>query len=225
MTGEHRAVEAQLELQGEHLALLPERALWWPRERTLVVADLHLGKAAAFRAAGVPVPEQTTHATLARLSAAIARTGASQVLCIGDLLHARTGRTQAILDAVGAWRAAHPQITIRLVRGNHDERSGDPPAEWEIDCVNEPWRLGPFAWRHRPAVEPGCYAIAGHIHPAALLAGPGRQQLALPCFWFGAEVALLPAFGDFTGTAVIRPQPGDRVYVVAGDEVLRVPAR
>src|SRR5581483_12363457 len=43
-------------LQGESLLLLPERALLWERTGTLVVADAHLGKAAAFRAAAIPLP-------------------------------------------------------------------------------------------------------------------------------------------------------------------------
>ena len=36
---------------GELLVLLPDRAIWIPERRMVVVADLHWGKAAAFRAA------------------------------------------------------------------------------------------------------------------------------------------------------------------------------
>jgi DNA ligase-associated metallophosphoesterase len=212
--------DCTLELEGEQLVLLPERALYWSARSTLVVSDLHIGKAAAFRAAGVPVPEQTTAATLQRLERALARTGASRIVCLGDLLHAPTGRTPAALEPVAAWRAAHAALPIILVRGNHDVRSGDPPADWAVDCVDEPWNDGPFAWRHRPAVTPGRYTFAGHIHPAVSLNGSGRQQLTLPCFHFGASVAILPAFGEFTGTALVRPVAGDRVYVVAGERVL-----
>lgn len=214
--------DATLELAGERLLLLHERAVFWPAAATLIVSDLHIGKAATFRAAGVPVPEQTTAATLGRLSQAVTRTGASTILCLGDLLHAPAGRTEAILQAVGAWRVAHAACRMVLVRGNHDARAGDPPPEWEMECVDEPWTFGPFAWRHRPAVTPGRYTFAGHIHPAVALNGHGRQQLTLPCFHFGAQVALLPAFGDFTGTARVRPVAGDRVFVVAGERVLAV---
>ena len=52
---------------GEALDLLSERALWWPAERMLFVADLHLGKAASYRALGQPVPGGTTQENLARL--------------------------------------------------------------------------------------------------------------------------------------------------------------
>jgi DNA ligase-associated metallophosphoesterase len=207
---------------GERLLLLPERAIYWPAEGTLIVSDLHIGKAAAFRAAGVPVPEQTTAATLARLARALAHTGATTILCLGDLLHAPSGRTPAAFSAVAKWREEHAFCRVLLIRGNHDTRAGDPPAEWGIVCHDEPWDFGPFTWRHRPAITPNRYTFAGHIHPAVSLNGPGRQQLSLPCFHFGAQLAILPAFGEFTGTALVRPINGDKVFVIAGDRVLAV---
>ena len=209
-------------LRGEQFVLLPERAVFWPDRATLVISDLHVGKAAAFRAAGVPVPEATTAAMLGRLTAAIARTQAGTILCLGDLLHAASGRTPAALEAVRSWREQHSDLTFILVRGNHDTRSGDPPDEWGIHCVDEPWNFGPFAWRHRPAVTPDRYTFAGHVHPAVALNARGRQQITLPCFHFGAQIGLLPAFGEFTGTALVRPVTGDRVFVIAGERVVPV---
>jgi DNA ligase-associated metallophosphoesterase len=211
-----------LELSGEQLWLLPEKAIYWPARRTLIVSDLHIGKAAAFRAAGVPAPEQTTTGTLDRLTRAIARSGAERILCLGDLLHARSGRTASALEAVAAWRARHAQLPIVLVRGNHDTHAGDPPAAWAIECVDEPWDDGPFTLRHKPGVTPDRYTLAGHVHPALALNGGGRQRLTLPCFHFGPQLGILPAFGEFTGTALVRPAPGDQVYVVAGESVVAV---
>jgi DNA ligase-associated metallophosphoesterase len=210
------------DVAGERLLLLPERAIYWPAQSALIVSDLHIGKAAAFRAAGVPVPEQTTAATLNRLSQAIARTGAAAILCLGDLLHAASGRTPAALTAVENWRQKHAFCRVLLIRGNHDVRAGDPPPEWEMTCVDEPWTYGPFALRHRPAATPDRYTLAGHVHPAVSLNGRGRQQLTLPCFHFGPQLGLLPAFGDFTGTALVRPTAGDQVFVVAGTRVVPV---
>jgi metallophosphoesterase superfamily enzyme len=62
--------------------------------------------------------------------------------------------------------------------------------------------------------------MAGHLHPAVRLAGRGGQSLALPCFYFGHAYAVLPAFGDFTGTALVSPRPGERVVVVADDTLI-----
>jgi DNA ligase-associated metallophosphoesterase len=216
------ARDCQIELGGEQLVLLPERAIYWRAQSVLIVSDLHIGKAAAFRAAGVPVPELTTVAMLDRLTKAVARTSAATILCLGDLLHAPTGRTPVALEAVSTWRARHHQLQFVLVRGNHDTRSGDPPDDWDIRCVDEPWSLGPFAWRHRPAITPGRYTFAGHVHPAVSLNGRGRQQITLPCFHFGAQLGLLPAFGEFTGSAQVRPVTGDRVFVVVGERVVQV---
>lgn len=215
-------IDYPLTLHGEQLVLLPERAIYWPERAALVISDLHIGKAAAFRAAGVPVPELTTGAMLDRLTQAVERTQAGTILCLGDLLHAASGRTPAALDAVGSWRRQHCGLNFILVRGNHDTRAGDPPDEWNMRCVDEPWTFGPFAWRHRPAVTPDRYTFAGHVHPAVALNGRGRQQMTLPCFHFGAQICLLPAFGEFTGTALVRPVAGDRVFVVAGARVFPV---
>ena len=106
------ANDCQIELSGEQLVLLPERAIYWPAQSTLIVSDLHIGKAAAFRAAGVPVPEQTTAAMLDRLTNAVERTGAKTILCLGDLLHAPSGRTPAALEAVSTWRDQHRQLQL-----------------------------------------------------------------------------------------------------------------
>ena len=213
-------------VQGESLRLLPERALYWPRAEALVIADAHIGKAAAFRAGGVPVPGGTTAAMLDRLSVALDRTGARRLIVLGDLLHALAGRAPQTLDRVAAWRAARPDLQITLVRGNHDARAGDPPRDWGIACLDAPVFEPPFAWLHEPPdgsagrqPAPQAYPIAGHLHPAVALSGNGRA-LSLPCFYFGRDYALLPAFGEFTGTAVIRPRAGERVFVLAGDEIV-----
>lgn len=211
-----------LTLAGEELRLLPERAIYWPRVATLLVADLHLGKAAAFRAAAIAVPEGAANADLARLGRLIERRNVRRLLILGDLLHARSGRTPAILAAVGVWRERYADLEITLVRGNHDAHSGDPPDEWNISCVDEPWRAGPFFLRHTPATSVDGYVLAGHIHPAVSLVGAARQRMTLPCFWFGARVGVLPAFGGFTGVKTITPSPGDQVFVVAGEEVINM---
>lgn len=212
----------RLDLQGESLLLLPERALLWERTGTLVAADVHLGKAASFRAAAIPLPGGTTTEALARLSAALERTAARRLLLLGDFFHARSGRAGRTLAVISAWRERHADLEIVLVRGNHDRGAGDPPGEWRFRCVDEPLLESPFAFRHHPAEEPGGYVLAGHIHPAVALAGAGRQREKLPCFLFGEKAGLLPAFGGFTGGATVRPREGDRVWAVAGDEVLRL---
>lgn len=207
---------------GEMLHLWPERAAYWPRTRTLIVADVHWGKDETFRAGGLPVPAGTVAADLVRLGAALERCAAERLLILGDLWHARAGMADALFDELRAWRAARPHLAIEVVQGNHDRRSGLPPEDLGIRgrgvWVAEP----PFVFSHVPEPSPDGYVLAGHLHPAVVLRGAGRQRARLPCFWFGPAVGVLPAFGGFTGAAEVRPAAGDRVFVVADGQVIPV---
>lgn len=205
---------------GERVVLLPERALWLPSQEALVVADLHWGKAAAFRAAHIPVPMGTTSSDLARLSSALTATGATQLVVLGDLLHARAGRHVETLDTIAAWRAQHPDVTMTLVRGNHDAHAGDPPDGLAFRCVDGPLRLGPFLGVHEPEPWPEGYVLSGHLHPCVTIRGRGKQSLRLPAFVFGASVGVLPAFSSFTGGGMYERDDADALYVVAGGEVV-----
>lgn len=227
MSAPDSASKAMLEVAGEMLELCAERAAYWARRRTLLVADPHFGKAASFRALGVFVPRGTTSEALQRLDTLLARVRPVRIVFLGDFLHAREGRTDETFDALAAWRASHPAMAMQIVRGNHDRRAGDPPSSVGIECVDGPLRDGPFALAHHPVREPDAYVLAGHLHPCAVLAGRARQRERLPCFWFGREVGVLPAFGDFTGCAEIEAEVDDRVWVVAGGadaQVVRVSA-
>jgi DNA ligase-associated metallophosphoesterase len=212
-------------LAGEPAHLLPARALWLPHRHSLLVADLHWGKAAAFRAAHLPLPSGTTAADLERLSTALADTGATRLIVLGDLWHSRAGRHPDTLATIAAWRARHATLTIDLVRGNHDRHAGDPPACWEFGVHDPPLPLGPLTLVHDAAHDapeaPG-YRVGGHLHPHRTLTGPGRERLRLPCFVVGPTRAVLPAFGAFTGGGMHVPQPGDRHYAIADGDVLPV---
>jgi len=107
------------------------------------------------------------------------------------------------------------------VRGNHDKRAGDPGPDIDLRCVDAPFNEPPFVFAHRPSVSNEGYVLAGHVHPAARLTGAGRDSVRLPCFWVRPGVMVLPAFGEFTGTAEIAAEPDDRVWVIAEGAVIR----
>lgn len=216
------ARDLAIEVAGETLLLCPERAAFWHDTATLLIADAHFGKAASFRARGVPVPESTTAATLAMLDVLIARNLPRRIVFLGDFLHAREARAPRTVAALADWRSRHAALELVLIEGNHDAHAGAPPAALEIDVVQEPLIDGPFALCHLPVPVPGRYALAGHLHPACRIAGR-LDALRLPCFWFGAEVGVLPAFGEFTGMHTVSPEPDDRLFVVAGERVRQVP--
>ena len=208
--------------------LLPERAVWLPELATLLVADVHIGKAASFRRLGTPVPEATTTATLARLSDALQRTGARRLVVLGDLSHSAAAHQARATDAAfAAWRTAHAEIELTLVAGNHDRHAGTLPLAWHVEVVAEPHSLAGLATGlalvHHPQAVPGRYALAGHVHPAIVIGGRGPGSMRLPCFHLGADCGVLPAFGDFTGSHVVHPVPGDRIVVIAEGELREWP--
>lgn len=217
--GEHTVTCA-----GVTAVLMPERALWLPTLDVVLVADLHWGKAAAFRAANVPIPTGTTAADLERLSRVLHRTNAGHMLVLGDLLHARHGRHADTMSTVAMWRTAHAHTDMTLVRGNHDVHAGDPPPELHIRCVTEA-RVGPFVLQHEPIARGEGYVLAGHLHPHVTLSGRGLQRMRLPCFVFGPAAGVLPAFSSFTGGGMYERADDDALFAIADDVVLPVPPR
>jgi uncharacterized protein len=215
----------EIEFGGTRVRLLAQRAAYLPEHGLLLVADAHIGKATSFRRLGVPVPEATTAGTLARLDTALAATAASGVVFLGDLLHSARARSAGTLAAVKQWRDRHPLLALTLVRGNHDGHAGDPPADWGVRCVDEPFVIGTLALAHHPREHAGHAVLAGHLHPACVLGGRAHDRLRLPCFHFGPRLGVLPAFGEFTGMHVMPRGDGDRVFVVQGDVVAAAPVR
>ncbi len=210
-----------LECEGEQLLALPEKALFWPAERTLFVADLHLGKGAAFRAAAYPVPEGSTAATLDNLTRLMEAHSVTRVVLLGDLWHSKWGRDAGMRTRFSNWLSRHRSAEIILAVGNHDARSGDLEAEG-LSVSSEPIALGPYLCTHHPQELAGGYVLSGHIHPSVALEGKGRQSMRLPCFWFCDRYAVLPAFGELTGTATVAPCRTDSVLVIADGKVIPV---
>jgi DNA ligase-associated metallophosphoesterase len=212
---------------GHLLTLLPQRALWWEAQATLFIADPHFGKAATFRALGQPVPAGTTSETLSRLDQLIAAWPARRLVVLGDFFHAKASHAPATLAALGTWRRMHPLLQWVLIRGNHDNRAGDPPANLDIHVVDEPYDVCGLRLRHHPpavadeALTGGdaTYCIAGHVHPVTTVRGRGRDRVRLVCFDMGRQDGVLPAFGAFTGGWEISAQEGRRRFVIAENAV------
>jgi DNA ligase-associated metallophosphoesterase len=207
-----------VEIAGERLLLLPEKAVYWPAQQMLIIADIHFGKAASFRAQGIPVPRGTTTENLLGLNALIERHGARHVVFLGDFLHARAAHASSTQQAMLAWRRSRPDLRLILVRGNHDKHAGDPAAVLDIELVDEPHMVGPFAFCHHPDLDTDGYALAGHVHPAWVLA-TRFDSLRLPCFVVGSERMILPSFGSFTGGHVVTREAGDAIFVTSGEAV------
>ncbi len=228
LLGEHPALASTgtsiaVGIAGETVHLLGARALFWPRMRAVFIADLHLGKAAAFRACGVPVPPGSTAADLARLGSVLQSTKAEQLYVLGDFFHAARGRGETLHEAFGAWRRRHAEVAITVVRGNHDVHAGSPPQPWRIAVVEEAIACAPFVLAHDPVEQAGGYTLGGHVHPGVRLAGRDGDSARLPCFVLGTRRAILPAFTRFSGLAVVPRRRSDLLVAIAGERVFALP--
>ncbi|MCA9287472.1 MAG: ligase-associated DNA damage response endonuclease PdeM [Phycisphaerales bacterium] len=215
----------EIEAGGERLWLMPERAVWWARCETLIVADFHLGKSQALRAGGSAVPAGVLDESLVRLGGAIARTGATRVLVVGDLLHAGVGLTPDLIDRVAAWRRKFPGRVV-VVPGNHDRSLASVADAWGLEIAGDRLVEGPFAFVHDPAtcegVEAGPgvrFTWCGHVHPGVWIRG-GGDALKLACFAIGPRLGLLPAFTRFAAGGGWSRADGWRTIAIAEDRLI-----
>jgi DNA ligase-associated metallophosphoesterase len=207
---------------GVPIELLAERAAWLPASETLLVADLHLGKAQSFRRSGVPVPAGTTAAVFGRLDRLIERRAPRELIVLGDLLHGPLSQRGPAIDALAHWRARYTRMAVRMVRGNHDASAGDPPPACGIEAVSAPLMHAGLALCHEPDEPAACFRVAGHVHPVLRMRGR-IDRIRVACFWVRPDALILPAFGEFTGGWPVMPQAGEQVFAVAGSDVIAVP--
>lgn len=206
------------------LRLLPEGVAFDAVRRIVYVSDLHLGKAAVFRDAGLALPEGPDASILLRLAAIMEKTKARTLAVLGDVFHARSPGTAGAVAALALWRSARPRLQWRVVPGNHDRRV--PWEDWlpGAEILTEGAPCG-TAWRlaHHPPEKSEEPVLCGHLHPGIAIGSSRVRKLRLPCFWLRRQVMVLPAFGDFTGMSIIAREPGDQVWVAAGGKVTEVP--
>jgi uncharacterized protein len=208
-----KALEA---LRGGILKLLPERAVWAPDAKTLFVADLHLGKAATFRALGAPAPTGVSEETLRRLAELIDTLTPHHVVALGDFTHARAAMTPGLLKSLCAWRTRWSSLAFTIVLGNHDRGAEPFYSDCGFSCVQAPAIFHGIECRHHPIDGAHCegpLALAGHLHPVVRINGPGRDSLRTPCFVVGERQIVLPAFGEFVGGALVPANGGEQLMV------------
>jgi uncharacterized protein len=210
------------------IVLLPGRGAFLPATATLLVADLHLGKAATFRSRGIPVPEGSAQKDLARLATLVAATAAKRLLVLGDLFHARSGCTDDVFAEFTATRARFPDTEVVLVAGNHDRSVGTLPVGLGIDSVLRSHDEPPFHFVHEPGTplpEPNRdepFTVAGHLHPTIAVRSPGGDSLADRCFVATPGLLVLPAFGSFTGGHRMTATDQTRIWIARDDGVVDV---
>lgn len=210
-------------IRGEKMWLHPEKGVFWEARSTLLVADLHLGKGAHFRKAGIPVPLAVTNGNFQRLDKMLQDFQPETVLLLGDLFHSDYNHVWPLFKN---FMTERPAVSFELVPGNHDILPDQDYRDSSLKTHPCYFVSPPFSFSHYPQkaeeVKPELYNFSGHLHPCVTLNNGRRNQLKLPCFYFGTEQAILPAFGEFTGCAEVAVREGDRIFVLAEGEVVPV---
>lgn len=210
-----------MKVRDQTLLLHPAKAIFWQERATLLIADLHLGKGEHFSKNGMAVPRGVQDDNFSRLQELLEEYDPARVLFLGDLFHSQLNDT---VKTFALFLSTHPQVSFELVMGNHDILPAELYDNTQMVIHQPPLREPPFIFTHYPLEEadPALYNFYGHLHPGVQLQGSGKTYIKLPCFHFGRYQAVLPAFGAFTGLAIVKPLPEDRVFVIADEEVLEV---
>lgn len=201
-------------IEGENLTLLPERAIFWDAQKTLIISDLHLGKAGHFRKHGIPISRKIHLTDLQILESLLKTYKPEKVILLGDLFHSyENSEWKDFLRFMEIYNS-HEFI---LVEGNHDILSEYP----EDLILTTKLDIEPFTFTHIRE-ESKYFNLSGHIHPGVSIKGKGRQSITMPCFYFSSTYGLLPAFGQFTGIKKIRPKSDDQVFGIADSVVIEL---
>lgn len=215
-------MDLTLKWRGEAWILLGERALWRERTRTLILSDVHLGKAHDFQAAGVPVPITVHDEDFGRLDDLLAKRTPRAVFVLGDLVHSHRQPYPDLAARFASLRARFTSTRWILALGNHDVRARDHLRTWGFDEICDEITDDDLTFAHDRLGDRA--GVSGHVHPVVRLE-VGSDRMRLPCFVVGPDHLLLPAFGSFTGGYDVKPSREQRIYVVAGREVVAVPNR
>ncbi len=204
------------------LWLSPERCIFWEEQEALILSDLHFGKTGHFRKSGIPVPQSIYKDDLQRLLSQVQYFKPARLIIVGDLFHSVANKE---LELFSRWRSDFRELAIELVKGNHDILNKKWYEQNQIKVIQH-LSIDRFCFVHdiNDACEPTGpeqYYFSGHIHPGVAMNGGGRQSLKFPCFYFGEQYAILPAFGKFTGTAIIEPNRRDSVFAILPSNVLK----
>ncbi len=212
---------------GHDFLIVGEKALNWPARRALIVADLHLEKASWFAERGQMLPPYDSLATLERLDALMAETGAQELWCLGDNFHDDAGpdrMTGAVTDLLAALTA---KLDWHWISGNHDKYlpdgiGGHIKEEAEVDGLILRHHAQPL--EHRPE-------LSGHFHPKVRVSARGRS-VARPCFVQSERKLIFPSFGALTGGlwadhVEIRQATGSKgeALIAARGKLLRFPLK
>ena len=188
------AMSAMFHFANSEFVAAGEAALFWPKHKALLVADLHLEKASSFAAAGQMLPPYDSRATLSDLGGLVTRFGAQAVWCLGDNFHDDGGEGRLELAAAEVLRGMTAALDWCWVVGNHDPGIG---SKWGGAVFDEVVVDG-IVLRHEADPRDSQPEMSGHFHPKLRQQLRGRM-VSRRCFVRSKTKLILPAFGALTG--------------------------
>ncbi|MDX1362956.1 MAG: ligase-associated DNA damage response endonuclease PdeM [Arenibacter latericius] len=197
--------------------LHPSGAIFWPDQKMVMIADVHLGKISHFRKFGSAIPQKAIETNFNRLSEVVSYFNPDKICFLGDLFHSTLNSEWGMFEA---W-VKNQSSTIILIKGNHDIISPSLFSKLGIQIERE-LLINQFLLTHHPEKRDTLFNFSGHIHPGIKIRGTGRQSLSLPCFYRQPNQLTLPAFGAFTGKFLVTPKNGDAIYAITEDEVIEI---
>jgi DNA ligase-associated metallophosphoesterase len=217
---------------GHEFRLTQGRALYWPAEQALLVADLHLEKASWYASGGQMLPPYDSRETLARLAVAVRETGARRVYTRGDNFHDSAGAERLEPHAAGMLDALTRSLEFVWITGNHDDRlAGEIGGTLAVEL-----EVAGMVLRHQALAGETRPELSGHFHPR-LKVTVRERNIRRPCAVVsadgqGAGRMILPAFGALTGgmdaadpaiLSALQPARSIDAVVPAGGRLARFP--
>nr|WP_298930375.1 ligase-associated DNA damage response endonuclease PdeM [uncultured Erythrobacter sp.] len=190
---------APLKFAGEELVLMKSNALYWPRERALLVADLHLEKGSWYAQHGQMLPPYDSRETMERIADSVKETGARRVITLGDNFHDDAGTHRLDPYAAGMLESLTRALDWVWITGNHDEQMHRAFGATLVDELE----LNGIILRHEAKRGETRAEFSGHYHPKMRVTVRNRH-IARPCGVVSrneghGDRMILPAFGAYTG--------------------------
>jgi len=213
-----KIVTKNINIQDEVFTLTNQRALFWKKEKALILSDLHIGKTAHFRKNGIALSNQIFESDLQRLSVLIEYFQPEKFIVVGDLLHAGDNSD---VDKFCEWKNQFPEIEFLLVEGNHDRTSKKLEAKLCLNFKSSQLEIDDITFVHDFEKSNPKFQITGHIHPGIVL-NSFVKKIKLPCFAVSDNQLLLPAFSEFTGLDTKNLPKKGKFYVFTDAEIYEI---
>ena len=214
-----------VEHAGQHFLLHPDRVMYWPAQKILFAADVHMGKEHVFGRHGIAIPGGLSESSLSRLFELARASDARRLIVLGDFLHNIPRRSENWLQQLSEQMNQSASLSVEVVAGNHDKRRGRLLTDERLVWHSQSIVIDNLVLHHEPCEDSRGFVLCGHIHPVWRLGSARRgASVRAPVFWFREHYAVLPAFGEFTGGMMIEPDANaDSLYMTGPESVLAIP--